>query len=345
MKALKKIGLVLGVIVLLLIVVSFFLPSTVHVERSMEMKCAPEAVFPLVNNLKNWDQWSPWHHKDSLMKKTYGDIFEGQGAYYSWQSEHSQVGNGKLEFVEVVPNQIIKSKMYFMEGEDAALGDFKFEKTESGCKVVWSMDADMSKPFAIGKYFGLMMDAMVGKDFEQGLNELKRIGESAPIEVSIAGRVESIEEIKVPAINLMMIKGESKYELSAIGSKLGEMYSEIDKEMAKQGAKMTGAPCAMYPGFKEGDTDTKIVACMPCSKLCGKCKGEMECVAMPATNAVVAHYYGPYDKTGIAYEKLKTWISENKKEITGEPWEEYANDPVVEKDPNKFLTNIYFPIK
>jgi len=345
MKILKKLGIGLGALVLLLILVSFFLPSTAHVERSLEMNCAPEAVFPLVNNLKNWDQWSPWHKKDSLMKKTYGNVFEGQGASYSWESEHSQVGKGSLEFSKVNPNQLIKSKMFFMEGGDAALGEFRFEKTATGCKVVWTMDADMSKPFAIGKYFGLMMDGMVGKDFEQGLNELKRIGESAPKEIAIEGRVDGIEEVKVQATNLMMIEGVSKYELSAIGAKLGEMYGEIGKEMAKQGATMGGAPCAMYPGFKEGDTETKIVACMPCSKLCSKCENGIKCVAMPATKAVVAHYYGPYDKTGIAYEQLKTWLSENKKEVSGEPWEEYANDPVVEKDPAKFLTNIYFPIK
>ena len=38
------------------------------------------------------------------------------------------------------------------------------------------MDTDMGKN-PIGKFFGLMMDKMVGPDFERGLNNLKSLCE------------------------------------------------------------------------------------------------------------------------------------------------------------------------
>ena len=318
-----------------------FLPGQVHVERSIEIKCAPEAVFPLVNNLKNWDQWSPWHKKDSMMVKTYGATYEGKGATYSWQSNHKDVGNGHIDFTEVIPNQYIKLNMYFMDSGEPAFSEYKFEKTPTGTKIIWSMDADMSSPFAIGKYFGLMMDKMVGPDFEKGLNALKKIGESSPAE--IVGRVDTIEEVNVAAINMMQTEGEC--DVKDIGTNLGMMFGKIMEQMASNKAEMTGAPSAMYPGFKEGDTHAKIIAFVPCSKQCNKCDAGFKCSQRAATKAVVAHYYGPYEKTGKAYEKLLAWIAENKKEIAGEPWEEYANDPMEVKDPAKYLTNIYFPIK
>ena len=36
---------------------------------------------------------------------------------------------------------------------------------------------------------------------------------------------------------------------------------------------------------------------------------------------------------------------ENKKELTDQPWEEYANDPTTVKSSAEYLTNVYWMVK
>src|ERR1700749_995034 len=84
MKILKRVGIGLLLLFLLLIVISFFLPRKMHIERSVEMSTAPSAPYSLVNNLKAWYDWSPWHKIDPNTKWTFGEKTEGVGAWYSW---------------------------------------------------------------------------------------------------------------------------------------------------------------------------------------------------------------------------------------------------------------------
>ena len=64
MKILKTILIVIVVLVALAAIVGMFMSSDVRVERSMEMKATPDALYNQVNNLKNWDNWMPWNKMD-----------------------------------------------------------------------------------------------------------------------------------------------------------------------------------------------------------------------------------------------------------------------------------------
>jgi hypothetical protein len=96
MRILKRLLVFLVVLIVLLIIVAFFLPKNVHVERTVASKASPEAVYGYLNNLKTYDEWMPWNKIDPNMKKTWGDKSEGTGAWYSWTSDNSSVGKGKL---------------------------------------------------------------------------------------------------------------------------------------------------------------------------------------------------------------------------------------------------------
>jgi hypothetical protein len=177
MKVLKKIAIGLAVIIVLLLVISFFLPSNIHVERSLEIKASPDTVYGMVADLKKWGQWSPWHKMDPNIVITYGEKTEGLGASYSWTSDHSDVGNGRMVISEAVPGEKIKLEMYFMESKDPAFGGWIFEKTNEGVKATNTMDMNAGMN-PVMRIMGLMMDSMVGEHFEDGLNNLKQIAEA-----------------------------------------------------------------------------------------------------------------------------------------------------------------------
>ncbi|MFI5218582.1 MAG: GyrI-like domain-containing protein [Bacteroidia bacterium] len=335
MKILKK--LLIGIVVLfaVLFIISLFLPSKVHVERSLTMNAPVETVFNQVNTLKNWNNWSPWYKLDTAMKMTYEGPASGVGASYSWESENSQVGKGKLTISESVPNSLVVTNLEF-NGEMGAIGGYKFEPGDSGVKVTWYFDAEMNGMFH--KYMGLIMSGAMNKVFDQGLNDMKTVAESMPPPVTKTPM--TVEMTTTSDITYLAIR--DTVSIPTIGMKLGMAYGTIQEAMKKQGLEFAGQPLAIY--YTDSQTNWDMDAAIPVNKP-GKADGKVKPGQLKAGNAVVAHYYGDYSGLGTAYGAIQEYISANNKKKVGAPWEVYVSDPMTEKDTAKWQTDVYFPVE
>src|SRR5262245_37252349 len=60
MKTFKKVVLVILLIPVVILIASLFLPSKYHVERSLEMRAKPDAIFAQVSGLRNRTNWTAW---------------------------------------------------------------------------------------------------------------------------------------------------------------------------------------------------------------------------------------------------------------------------------------------
>ena len=56
-------------------------------------------------------------------------------------------------------------------------GAITLEQAGDRIKVTWSNEGDLGGN-PVNRYFGLMMDKMIGPDFEEGLAKLKEIAEA-----------------------------------------------------------------------------------------------------------------------------------------------------------------------
>lgn len=185
MKILKRIFIVLVVIVGALAVIGFLVPREQHVERSLTVQANAASTFDQINNLKNWENWSPWIKLDPASIRNYSEPASGSGAYYTWSSENQNVGKGKMTITESQPLSLIKTKLEF-EGMEPATGYFKIEPDGEGTKVTWAFDANMgSNPFY--RLMGLMMDRMLGENFNEGLAGIKKAAEAAPVTAPVEG--------------------------------------------------------------------------------------------------------------------------------------------------------------
>ena len=64
--------------------------------------------------------------------------------------------------------------MLFDNGAFASVAALEYRPlSEQSTEVRWTMTGEIDMP-VVGAYFALMMDAMVGQMFEQGLGELKK---------------------------------------------------------------------------------------------------------------------------------------------------------------------------
>lgn len=174
MRILKRVLLGLLALLVLLVAVAFVLPRTVHVERSVAIAAPPEAVFPLVNSFRRFNEWSPWAGLDPNTKYTFEGPDEGVNAKMSW-SGNSDVGTGVQTILESVPSSHVKTSLDFGD-QGAAIASFTLTPDGAGTKVTWSFDTDLGMN-PIARWFGLFFDGMVGKDYESGLSRLKALAE------------------------------------------------------------------------------------------------------------------------------------------------------------------------
>ncbi len=168
----KKIFLGLGIFLVILAVIPSMLSDEFELSRSIKIKAPADKVFSQVNDLKNWENWSPWLQHDNTIKITYADVTEGVRASYSWTSQDS--GEGTLTIVESVPNEMIKTIVDFKE-QGSAEGHWKFEPSGDDVKVTWGFYYKVDHYF--GRYFNLVMGFFLKASYDKGLNNIKKIAE------------------------------------------------------------------------------------------------------------------------------------------------------------------------
>lgn len=321
---------------LLLLMVSLFLPSETHIERSLVIKQTPEVAYNLVNKLSDWEKWSPWHKIDDKMKIEYNGISEGKGASYSWTSKHNKVGNGKLSILDAKPFEYILMDMNFQKGGPARCG-FYFQETEGGTEVKWTMDSDAGWNLP-ARYFGLLADYFVGPHFEEGLANLA--SESA--KVSLANYTMSFDLARVPSTKVLVMS--SSCPEAKIGGQLSGIYSTLMETIGKAELEMAGPPLAIYKTPEAGIFTFK--AGIPVNKKpLMELPAGIEFIELPASEAIVCHFNGAYNKTGFAYSRFPLAIKEKGKILAGEPWESYVTDPASVKNPLSVRTEIYWPVR
>jgi len=169
---------VIGVAGLFALVFAFglFLPRTATVERAVTIDATADAVFPHVNSMRAFHEWSPWRLRDPDALYAFDGPDSGVGSRMSWRSDEEDVGAGSQVIVESEPNAYVRTNLEF-GGQGDAAATFRIDPAGDGAvTVTWGFEADMGAN-PLGRYFGLMMDAFVGKDYETGLARLKALVE------------------------------------------------------------------------------------------------------------------------------------------------------------------------
>lgn len=164
--------LVLGLAVLVGIMagVAFGLPAHVTVSRSKSINAPESIVFPYLNNLHHFSEWSPWRQRDPDLKVTYSGPEQGKGAKVTWTSEKPSIGTGSMEIVESEPNRNIELSLNLngLEGQ----GAFSVNPDGSGSKVTWSFSSE-SGSSPLKRWKALMLDGFIGPEYDAGLDRLK----------------------------------------------------------------------------------------------------------------------------------------------------------------------------
>lgn len=333
MKTLKKIFLWILAILAILVIIAYLLPRHYKVERSVYVKADKMQVYSLCCNLSDWKLWAAWTKElDSTAVFEYTGPDCQVGAAQKWSGK--VMGTGEMTITDIQPGQLIAYDLSFQQGKYLSKGELIFEPAGDSVKVTWNDKGDLGYN-PMNRYMGLMMDRMMGPDFQKGLEKLKMVAE----ERSAWPR---IEQTILDAQTVILIRdsaGPADYE-RVMGRGFGELMGFV--KMNRLTSK--GYPFAIYIKWDSVTQFSVMDIGMAIEGTAGGL-GRVRVENLPAQKVVMAYYFGPYDKTYGTYIALDKYVKQGGYEEAGGPWEIYVTDPMTEKDTMKWETRIAFPIK
>jgi len=172
------IGIALGGVVVLFFAVIATRPGAFRVERSTSIDAPAEKLFGLINDLQAWASWSPYEKLDPNTTHTFEGPRQGVGAS-CFLAGNAKVGEGRMTITESTPYEHIRMRLDFVKPfKGTNQGEFTLTPSSNGVAVTWAMSGEAG---FVCKMFSLLMnmDRMIGKEFETGLAEMKRVAEAA----------------------------------------------------------------------------------------------------------------------------------------------------------------------
>ena len=170
------IAVILAIAIAAVLILAATKPGTLRVQRSTSIKVPPERIFPLISDFHQWVTWSPYEQKDPAMKRTYSGAERGKGAVYAWDGDKN-VGSGRMEILDAsAPSKIVIKLDFFKPFEGHNTAEFTMLPQGDATNITWVMYGPAPLMSKVMQVF-INLDNMIGKDFETGLANLKRVTE------------------------------------------------------------------------------------------------------------------------------------------------------------------------
>jgi hypothetical protein len=171
MRFFKQLIIVILLLSLIFIGVGFTLPDTYSIKREIEIEAAPDVVFDEINNLLNWEHWSPWSDDINNKQLAFSQVAIGEGAWQKWQSK--SFGEGKLDIKRVSQGKMLLYELIYKDYNMLTTGEFNLvEVDDNKTRVIWK-DCYNAGNNILYRYFGLFANKFFGSNFETGLVKLK----------------------------------------------------------------------------------------------------------------------------------------------------------------------------
>ncbi len=307
------------------------------VERSLVINSPKTAVFNYVNDFRNWEDFGSWMVEDPEIKTTYPQKTVGIGSSYSWDGKN---GSGDMQTIFVKENDSISQKMNY----DGTISEvsWKFKDTIGGTKVTWKTTGKMS--FSLKVYTALNggIDKIIGRMYEKSLANLdKKLDyEINTYSVKVNGIVKKLETF--------YLKQLFTSKISDITKNTRVIFPKLIEFCTKNNIEINGKPFVIYHTYDLAKGLTKLSFCIPIkqqiftSEGSDIISGKLEAFEALKTTLTgdYSHIYKALDKT-VQYSSINHLLLDSKFSHL----EIYSIGKNEIKNPSKWITEIYYPIK
>jgi hypothetical protein len=156
----------------------------------------PTAVpFSWINDLRRWQEISPYAKMDPNARYAFGGPVSGPGAELSWTG-NNRIGEGRMTIVESQPSELVRMKLEFIKPfASQNMAEFTFRPERDGTHVTWSMVGPKSYLSKVAGWI-INLDKMIGAQFEEGLANLKRVSEAASVEITTGSTLVNLADLR-----------------------------------------------------------------------------------------------------------------------------------------------------
>ncbi|NNF36608.1 MAG: hypothetical protein HKN68_21075 [Saprospiraceae bacterium] len=329
MKTLKRIGWGLLALLVLFLALGIFMSKEIDVSVTREIEVPPQVVYNIANDLTTQTDWNPWLKSDESMELTFSEITVGEGASYSWTSDQ---GIGSQTIKSVIPNQQIDMDVVF-DDQEASQSPMSFKSTEDGTEVSWAFQGRIGFPYNI---MGPFFRRSIKSSCRDGLKLLEGIAEKRWNDDTYLGY--EIKVTDLPERNFIIRRDEVKVAdmQQFYATNLGSLFQAVQKA----GEEMNGMPSGLFYNTTPSNGKIDMAAGIPVEDDISIKDTGTE--SIPEGEGLEVDYYGDYSGLPTVHKAIEAYMKDRGL-IHNAPFiEEYLTDPGQEKDPNKWLTKVYY---
>lgn len=343
MKFVKILALLIVSIIIILLIA---LPNELKVNKEIVIKQDISVVFEHINNLKKWEQWSPWQMLDPKVINTYSGPESGVGAVNSYSSENSDVGVGKMKILESIENSKVELGIYMEGMSDDNNPTLTTTLTlvkmgDNHTKVIWNT-IDSVSTFSFYRIMLPIMNMTLEEMFKEGLEELKFVCEEYQEKIV---DVEIGEEIS-KKYKLISIRDTSEVNQDIITKNMSTAFIKMVEYLKENKIRSESLPftfkhkfdpeanIAIYEYALPIDTNINAASISP----------EFNVIEVGGKYTVSATHTGPIRTINQAHNGIKKYLELRKFEIDGSPYQLHLSNPdkVGEWD---MKSQVVYPVK
>lgn len=326
---------------LLIVIIGFSmyiatLEATYDLKHTKIIKVPVEVVFEEINDFKNWQNWGPWYEMDTTIVASFEGKTTGEGAFYSWTGKD---GVGSMKTISVIPNKELIQQIDFGTGSTPEVYWNLVEEAE-GTSITWGMRGKITFTEKIYWLFKGGIEKNMIPMYERGLVLLDEhlVKEMDKYSIEYQGVVEY-------GGGFYMYQTTSS-KIDEISLKMVDMFTNINKYMETNAIKSSGKPFIISHQKDVTNGTTIFSACVPIRERVIT-QGDVLSGLLKTQKTFKTILKGDYKHLKTVWEN--TYIELQNQGLTpldnGEPFEIYAVNKHDTRNPSKWVTEIYIPIK
>ena len=333
MTRLLEILISLAIVAALFLVVGIVLPSSRHLEHSVETNRKMTIVFDTLNSLRRFKDWNPLVLRDPAIKLSLSGPDSGVGARLDYQSEERGIGAGSWTLAESEKNKRIAFDLETVDPGRNKRMEFLLEPTgrnNRNVQITQTYDIDYGWNL-LGRYAGMYVSSNVGEDIKMGLTRLSNMLATVPnYDYNELAKVDATAAPKLAdraAENVLVVTAAVERNNEVVQSTMQNNMQWINKVMAANGLEAAGPVRIVTNEFGSQTYSFDVVQPVrkagATGKLDIKLEGPVTANYTEPTKIAVTRFKGHMANLNRIRDALRGWVMTRGYETTERPYENW----------------------